>query len=74
MANYKQIISQAKKEEIIQSSLHEAMQAGEMVNLCVRVPSQWRNHWKSEAAKKGISLGDYVIQAMKEMYGEPPTA
>lgn len=80
--NYKNLISQAKqaskqsdKEEDMQSSLHAIMQVdnhAKLANLCVRVPESWRNHWKAEAAKRGIPLADYVLEALKAQYGLPP--
>lgn len=66
--------SQSGNHEKLQTSLHANIQADneeKLANLCVRVPESWRNHWKAEAAKRGIPLADYVITALKTQYGLP---
>ncbi len=71
----KPTIKQADSQEKLQSSLHTTIQADneeKLANLCVRVPESWRNHWKAEAARRGMPLADYVIDALKAQYGLPP--
>ena len=78
--DYKAILKQAKeteqdslqegKDESIEASLHASMDSSkqETVNLCVRVPKRLRNHWKSEAAKQGIPLAEYVVNGLMAHY------
>lgn len=36
----------------------------DLVRVNLNVPTSMRNHWKSEAAKQGRSLGDLIIEAV----------
>lgn len=62
---------QSSSQESKKASLHASMDSSkqEVVNLCVRVPKQLRNYWKSEAAKQGIPLAEYIIKGLTEYYG-----
>jgi len=41
------------------------------VNLCVRVPKSKRQHWASEAKRRGTTLTAVITEALQNEFGEP---
>jgi hypothetical protein len=73
-SNYKEILNQAKKEKervALQADNHASLQVGKevdevLVNLCVRVPKNWRTNIKSKAVQYDMTLEKLVIAAVDE--------
>lgn len=43
----------------------------ELVNLCVKVPRPLRQHWAAEAKRKGITMTEVIVNALRIEFGEP---
>ena len=46
-------------------------QAEDLVNLCIKVPKILRQHWSAEAKRKGITMTEVIISALRSEFGEP---
>lgn len=43
----------------------------DLVNLCVKVPRPLRQHWAAEAKRKGITMTEVIVNALRIEFGEP---
>lgn len=43
----------------------------DLVNLCVKVPRPLRQHWAAEAKRKGITMTEVIVSALRSEFGEP---
>lgn len=41
------------------------------VNLCVKVPKPLRQHWAAEAKRRGTTMTEVIVRALKAEFGEP---
>lgn len=41
------------------------------VNMTIKVPKAWRQHWVSKAKGEGSTLTAVIIDALTERYGRP---
>lgn len=71
MSKYSQIFKEVRKE-VNQNTRKPEETVEEMVNLCIKVPLTFRRHWAGESKKRGISMTDVIIKALKNEFGEPP--
>ena len=46
-------------------------QAEDLVNLCIKVPKTLRQHWAAEAKRKGITMTEVIMSALRSEFGEP---
>jgi hypothetical protein len=65
---YGSLIKEARKQDNQKARKEEA---GEDVNLCVKVPLAWRRHWASEAKRRGVFMTEVIVRALKAEFGEP---
>ena len=70
MSKYSEIINEARKD-VNQITRKPEETAEEMVNLCIKVPLSLRRHWAGESKKRGISMTEVVIEALKSKFGVP---
>ncbi len=70
MSKYSEIFKEARKD-VNQSTIKPEEIVEEMVNLCVKVPLSLRRHWAGESKKRGISMTEVIIEALKSEFGEP---
>jgi hypothetical protein len=70
MSKYSEIIKEARKD-VSHNTIKPEETAEEMVNLCIKVPLSLRRHWAGESKKKGISMTEVVIEALKSKFGVP---
>jgi hypothetical protein len=66
VSKYSEIFKEARKE-VRQNTIKPE----ELVNLCIKVPLSLRRHWASESKKRGISMTEVIIEALKNEFGEP---
>ncbi len=72
MSKYSQLFKEARKDVNQNTSKPEEKEpVEEMVNLCVKVPLTFRRHWAGESKKRGISMTEVIIEALKNEFGEP---
>jgi Cu2+-containing amine oxidase len=48
-----------------------AIEAAEMVNLGIKVPKSWRQHWAAEAKRNGTTMTDVMTEALTAKFGLP---
>jgi len=48
-----------------------AVEAAEMVNLGIKVPKSWRQHWAAEAKRNGTTMTDVMTEALTAKFGLP---
>jgi hypothetical protein len=70
VSKYSEIIQEARKE-VNQNTIKPVGTVEEMVNLCIKVPLALRRHWAGESKKRGISMTEVIIEALKNEFGEP---
>jgi hypothetical protein len=70
VSKYSDIIKEARKD-VNQNTIKPDGIVEEMVNLCVKVPLSLRRHWAGESKKRGISMTEVIIEALKNEFGEP---
>ncbi len=70
MSKYSELFKEARKE-VNQDTRKPEETLEEMVNLCVKVPLAFRRHWASESKKRGVSMTEVIIEALKNEFGEP---
>ncbi|MGH8715186.1 MAG: hypothetical protein ACREUI_00395 [Burkholderiales bacterium] len=70
MSKYSEIIKEARKD-VNHNTIKPEEIAEEMVNLCIKVPLSLRRHWAGESKKRGISMTEVVIEALKSKFGVP---
>jgi hypothetical protein len=70
MSKYSEIIKEARKD-VNHNTIKLEETAEEMVNLCIKVPLSLRRHWAGESKKRGISMTEVVIEALKSKFGVP---
>lgn len=46
-------------------------QVEDLVNLCIKVPKPLRQHWAAEAKRKGITMTEVIMSALRSEFGEP---
>jgi hypothetical protein len=68
VSKYSEIIKEARKD-VKQNTIKPEETV--MVNLCVKVPLYLRRHWAGESKKRGISMTEVIIEALKNEFGEP---
>jgi hypothetical protein len=70
VSKYSELIKEARKD-VNQNTSKPEETVEEMVNLCVKVPLSFRRHWAGESKKRGISMTEVIIEALKNEFGEP---
>ena len=70
MSKYSEIIKEARKD-VNHNTIKPEETAEEMVNLCIKVPLSLRRHWAGESKKRGISMTEVIIEALKNEFGGP---
>lgn len=70
MSKYSELFKEARKD-VRQNTIKPEETVEEMVNLCIKVPLSLRRHWAGESKKRGISMTEVVIEALKNEFGEP---
>jgi hypothetical protein len=70
VSKYSDIFKEARKD-VNQNTIKPEETVEEMVNLCVKVPLSLRRHWAGESKKRGISMTEVIIEALKNEFGEP---
>jgi hypothetical protein len=70
VSKYSELFKEARKE-VNQNTSKPEETLEEMVNLCVKVPLTFRRHWASESKKRGVSMTEVIIEALKNEFGEP---
>ena len=71
---YGDLIKEARKPEnqqAVKTENHLTREPEEMVNLCAKVPKTHRQHWAAESKRKGISMTEVIIRALKDEFGLP---
>jgi hypothetical protein len=61
----------ARKMENQKTRKADNQESGEMVNLGVKVPLNWRRHWAAESKRTGVSMTDVIIEALSKRFGKP---
>jgi hypothetical protein len=68
VSKYSEIFKEARKDvnknTIKPEESEESVE--EMVNLCIKVPLALRRHWAGESKKRGISMTEVIIEALKK--------
>jgi hypothetical protein len=70
VSKYSELFKEARKE-VNQNTSKPEETLEEMVNLCVKVPLTFRRHWAGESKKRGVSMTEVIIEALKNEFGEP---
>ena len=70
MSKYSEIIKEARKD-VNHNTIKPEETTEEMVNLCIKVPLSLRRHWAGESKKRGTSMTEVVIEALKSKFGVP---
>ena len=72
MSKYKQLISEARKQDAKKGNKGEDGPAPEPdVNLSIKVAAARRRHWAAEAKRQGTTLTAAITSALSERFGEP---
>jgi predicted HicB family RNase H-like nuclease len=65
LQNSQQADNPTSKKVDMHASMQEDKNA-KLVNLCVRVPKQWRSELKIEATRRDQSLGELIVKAVDQ--------
>jgi hypothetical protein len=60
-----------QKTRKIQNQKQAEPVAVEMVNLGIKVPKSWRQHWAAEAKRNGTTMTDVMTEALTAKFGLP---
>jgi hypothetical protein len=67
----KPVSKKARITENQKTRKQESQDAGELVNLGVKVPLSWRRHWAAESKRQGVSMTEIIVAALIAEFGKP---
>jgi hypothetical protein len=64
-------VKKARMAENRKTRKQESQEAGDLANLCVKVPLRLRRHWAAQSKLTGVSMTDVIIEALTRRFGKP---